>query len=149
MRKTDLAFSKKIQKYSRKTYTVEGITKQGTMVQLEGKSRMIRPWEIQTADKVETNPFPRVLTSPDVETALATARKARKEGKTSKRKIHEPVLDEAKKSKVSQAMVGKWVEADGIQGTVKKVTKAGLWFEGVKNGKRWDLLAMKYESGGR
>ena len=146
LRKVDTAFSKKIQKYSRKTYTVEGITKNRTMVQIDGKARMIRPWEIQKADVVESNPTPRVIKSPDVEQALANARKARKEGKASNRKANDPIVEELKKTKggVSQSMVGKWIETeDGLQGTVVRATKTGLWLETFTNGKRYEMLIRK------
>ena len=141
LRKVDQAFSKKIQRYSKKTYTVSGITKNQTMVQLDGKSRAIRPWEVQAVDEVQTNPFQRVVKSPDVETALSNARKARKEGTTSHKKVNDPVVEEAKKTKkVSQQMVGKHIEVEGgFQGTVKRATKHGLWMETVQDGKRSEM----------
>ena len=55
-RKTDKAFSKRIQKFSKKRFTVEGITKNRTMVKLAGVDRHVRPWEILVADETETNP---------------------------------------------------------------------------------------------
>ena len=148
IRKTDQAFSKKIQKYGKKVHTVEAITKGRTMVQVKGKDRMIRPWEVATADVVETNPFARRITSPDVEQALANARAARKSGKTSRRKVRDPLVSEAKKTKeVSQDMIGKWIETeDGIQGTVKRATKHGLWLDTTAKGKRSEMLVRKGDS---
>ncbi len=81
------------------------------MVKVAGIDRQVRPWEIQVADIEETNPNPRAITSPDVETALSEARKARKEGRVSTRMARkDPILKDARKQKgVSQAMVGRWV----------------------------------------
>jgi hypothetical protein len=147
-RKTDKAFSKRIQKYSKRRFTVEGITKNRTMVKLAGVDRHVRPWEILVADETETNPHRRVITSPDVETALEKGRKARSEGRVSKRMIRkEPVLKDAKKNKaVNQSMVGKWLETeDGFQGTVVRATKTGFWLEVISNGKRSDMLVRDGE----
>jgi hypothetical protein len=129
-------------------YTVEGVTKNRTMVKLAGVDRHVRPWEILVADETETNPHRRVITSPDVETALEKGRKARSEGRVSKRMMRkEPVLKDAKKNKaVNQSMVGKWLETeDGFQGTVVRATKTGLWLEVVANGKRSDMLVREGE----
>lgn len=147
LRKVDQAFSKKIQRYSKKTYTVSGITKNQTMVELDGKSRSIRPWEVQAVDEVQTNPYQRVVKSPDVETALSNARKARREGtSTQHKKVKDPILEEAKKTKVSQQMVGKHIEVEGgFQGTVKRATKHGLWIETVQDGKRSDMLVRPFD----
>jgi hypothetical protein len=145
-RKTDKAFSKRIQKFSKRRFTVEGVTKNRTMVKLAGVDRHVRPWEILVADETETNPHRRVITSPDVETALAKGRKAKSEGRVSKRMIRkEPVLKEAKKNReVNQSMVGRWVETeDGFQGTVVRATKTGLWLEVVANGKRSEMLVRE------
>jgi hypothetical protein len=143
LRKTDEAFSKKIQKYGKTRHTVEGVVGGGTMVKIAGIDRQVRPWEIQVADIEETNPNPRAITSPDVETALSEARKARREGRVSTRMARkDPILKDARKQKeVSQAMVGRWVRSkDGYEGTVVRATKTGMWLETVSNGKKSDLL---------
>ena len=98
LRKTDEAFSKRIQKYGKTRHTVEGVVGGGTMVKVAGIDRQVRPWEIQVADIEETNPNPRAITSPDVETALSEARKARKEGRVSARMARkDPILKDARK----------------------------------------------------
>ncbi len=133
----------KLQKYGKTRHTVEGVVGGGTMVKVAGIERQVRPWEIQSTDIEETNPNPRAITSPDVETALSEARKARKEGRVSTRMTRkDPILEDARKQKeVSQAMVGRWVRTkDGYEGTVVRATKTGMWLETVSNGKKSDLL---------
>jgi hypothetical protein len=143
LRKTDEAFSKKIQKYGKTRHTVEGVVGGGTMVKVAGIDRQVRPWEIQVADIEETNPNPLAITSPDVETALSEARKARKEGRVSTRMARkDPILKDARKQKeVSQAMVGRWVRSkNGYEGTVVRATTTGMWLETVSNGKKSEML---------
>jgi hypothetical protein len=113
------------------------------MVKIAGILRQVRPWEIQVADIEETNPNPRTITSPDVETALSAARKSRKEGRVSARMARkDPILKDARKQKeVSQEMVGRWVRSkDGYEGTVRRATEEGLWLETVSNGKNQEML---------
>jgi hypothetical protein len=118
------------------------------MVKIAGILRQDRPWEIQVADIEETNPNPRAITSPDVETALSEARKARKEGRVSARIARkDPILKDARKQKeVSQEMVGRWVRSkDGYTdtrelGTVVRARKTGMWLETVSNGKKSEML---------
>ena len=113
------------------------------MVKIAGIDRQVRPWEIQVAETEETNPNPRTITSPDVETTLADARKARKEGRVSARMARkDPILKDARKQKeVSQDMVGRWLRSkDGYEGTVRRATKTGMWLETVSNGKKSDML---------
>jgi hypothetical protein len=81
-------------------YKVEGAFGGGTMVKIAGIDRQVRPWEIQVADIEETNPNPRAITSPDVETTLADARTARKEGRVSARMARkDPILKDKRNQK--------------------------------------------------
>jgi hypothetical protein len=76
---TDEVFAKASNTYSKKTHTVIGIEKRGTMVRVNGIDRLLRPWELGHIKSIQKNPFRRNLTSPDVEKALEKGRKRRSE----------------------------------------------------------------------
>ena len=78
-KKNDEVFAKPTNTYSKKVYTVESIEKGNTMVRVEKKSRLLRPWELGQAAEVQTNPRRREVRSADVENALAKGREKRRE----------------------------------------------------------------------
>ena len=93
------------------------------MEKVAGILRQVRPWEIQVADIEETNPNPRAITSPDVETALSEARRARKEGRVSTRMARKDLIlkDARNQKEVSQEMVGRWVRSRSkVEGRVRR-----------------------------
>jgi len=76
-KRKDEPFGKASNTYSKKVHTVVGKEKMGTMVRVEGKSRLLRAWEVGHVQRVETNPFNREIRSPDVEAALRKGRESR------------------------------------------------------------------------
>jgi len=76
-KRKDEPFGKASNTYSKKVHTVVGKEKMGTMIRVEGKSRLLRAWEVGHVKDVEKNPFNREIRSSDVEAALKKGRESR------------------------------------------------------------------------
>ena len=76
-KRKDEPFGKASNTFSKKVHTVVGKEKMGTMIRVEGKSRLLRAWEVGHVKEVETNPFNREIRSGDVENALKKGRESR------------------------------------------------------------------------
>ena len=88
--------------YHKKVRKVESFENNNMMVRVQGKSRLLRAWEVANIPKeVEKNPYTRQIRSPDVEKALEKGRTSRRDGIHAKRKHirNEPVLKENRKKR--------------------------------------------------
>ena len=159
LRKKDKGvFAKASANYHKKVGKVEGFEKNNTMVRVQGKSRLLRAWEVATIpQRVEKNPFARKIRSGDVETALERGRTSRRNGTHVKRKEirNEPVLKENRQKKnqlrgiykpgrkVSVVIGNAKVNAEVIKESVK-----GAWVKYLyKDGKTYDQDVAEDEIG--
>ena len=151
-------FAKASTNYHRKVRKVERFEKNNTMVRVQGKTRLLRAWEVANIPKeVEKNPFVRKISSPDVEQALERGRKSRANGTRVKRKPirNEPILKENRKKRDELAGIFKpgqkvsvGIGDKKVNGKVVNESSKGAWIEYLYNdGKTYEQDFAKDEIG--